>query len=146
MAAETGHMVLGTVHTVDAIRSIDRVADICPSEQGRQLRFQLSNAVETIISQVLLPRIGGGQVAAFGIVSANGAVRDIIRQERTAELPRHMSLGGRDDGMQTLDQSLADLVVKGIVSEHEAMARSSNPHQLNNLLLDAQWPVQAANA
>ena len=60
MAAETGHMVLGTVHTVDAIRSIDRVADICPSEQGRQLRFQLSNAVETIISQVLLPRIGGG--------------------------------------------------------------------------------------
>ena len=146
MAAETGHMVFGTVHTVDAIRSIDRVVDICPAEQRRQLRFQLSNAVEAIISQLLLPRIGGGQVAAFEIVMANGAVRDIIRQERTAELPRHMSFGSRDEGMQTLDQSLADLVVKGIVSKQEAMARSSNPHQLNNLLLDAQWPVPATNA
>ncbi len=137
-AAETGHMVFGTVHTVDAIRAIDRVVDICPPEQRRQLRFQLSNVVEALISQMLLPKIGGGQVAAFEVVIANGAVRDIIRQERTSELPRHMELGGKEEGMQTLDQALAELVVKGIVSRDEAMARCINAYQLNNLILDAQ--------
>jgi len=137
MAAETGHTVFGTVHTVDAIRSIDRVVDICPAEQRRQLRFQLSNAIEAILSQMLLPRIGGGQVAAFEIVIANGAVRDIIREERTAELPRHIDLSSRDEGMQTMDQALAELVRNGVVLRREALARSSNPHQLIRLLRDA---------
>ena len=146
MAAETGHMVFGTVHTIDAIRSIDRVVDICPADQRRQVRFQLSNAIEAIISQLLLPRIGGGLVAAFEIVVANGAVRDIIRQERTAELPRQMEFSSKEEGMQTLDQSLADLVINGIVSREEALSRSSYPHQLNNLLLEAKWPYRTAPA
>jgi twitching motility protein PilT len=138
MAAETGHTVFGTLHTVDAVRSIDRVVDICPADQRRELRVRLSQVLEAILSQALLPRVGGGRVAAFEIMIANGAIRDIIRDERTAELPRNMGLSSKEEGMQTMDQALADLVKKGIVRREDATARTSNLRQLNNLLLDAQ--------
>ena len=138
MAAETGHTVFGTLHTVDAMRSIDRVVDICPADQRRELRLRLSQVLEAILSQALLPRIGGGRVAAFEIMIANGAIRDIIREERTAELPRNMGLSSKEEGMQTMDQALACLVKMGIVRREEATARAANLRQLNTLLLDAQ--------
>jgi twitching motility protein PilT len=139
-AAETGHTVFGTLHTVDAIRSIDRLVDMYPADLRRQLRLRLSQVIEAIISQALLPRIGGGRVAAFEIMVANGAIRDLIREERTAELPRNMECSSKEEGMQTMDQALADLVKTGIVAKEEAIARSSNPVRLLGMLADPQSP------
>jgi twitching motility protein PilT len=137
VAAETGHMVFGTLHTVDAISSVDRIVDICPPALRGDVRLRLSQILEAVISQALLPRIGGGLVAAFEIMVANGAIRDLIRKERTAELPRNMELSSKEEGMQTMDQALAALVRGGCIPRAEALARSRNPRQLNNLILEA---------
>jgi twitching motility protein PilT len=137
-AAETGHAVFGTLHTVDAIRSIDRLVDMYPADLRRQLRLRLSQVIEAIVSQALLPRIAGGRVAAFEIMVANGAIRDLIREERTAELPRNMECSSKEEGMQTMDQALVDLVRNGVVTRDDALARSSNPTRLGSLIADLQ--------
>ena len=136
MAAETGHLVMGTLHTVDAVRSIDRLVDLCPADERKQLRLRLSQVIEAITSQMLLPRIGGGRVAAFEILVANGATRDLIREERTADLPRNMECSSKEEGMQTFNQALTELVKNGIVLREEAMARSNDPIRLRNKLAD----------
>ncbi|GAI95506.1 unnamed protein product, partial [marine sediment metagenome] len=118
-AAETGHLVLGTLHTVDAAQSIDRIIDIFPPGQQRQMRLQLSQVIEAVLSQTLLPRIGGGRVAAFEIMIATSVIKRLIREEKIYEIPTNMELGSRE-GMQTLDQALADLVRSGIVTQEEA--------------------------
>lgn len=128
-AAETGHLVLGTLHTTDASQTVDRIVDVFPHGQQPQIRLQLSQVIEAILSQTLLPRIEGGRVAAFEIMIANSAVRNLIRDGKTFELPSIMQLGAKD-GMQTLDQALADLVRSGIVTQEEAMMKSSNPERL----------------
>ncbi len=133
-AAETGHLVLGTLHTVDAIQSIHRITDMFPHAQQRQVIMQLSQVIEAILSQTLLPRIGGGRIAAFEVMIANSAIRKLIREERVFELPRNMELSTEEEGMHTLDQELADLVRNGIVSREDAMMKSSNPAKLNQLL------------
>jgi len=132
-AAETGHLVLGTLHTVDAAQSIDRIIDIFPPGQQRQMRLQLSQVIEAVLSQTLLPRIGGGRVAAFEIMIATYVVKRLIREEKIYEIPANMELGSRE-GMQTLDQALADLVRSGIVTQEEAVMKTSNPVKLNELL------------
>jgi len=129
MAAETGHLVLGTLHTIDAAQSIDRIIDVFPHGQQRQIRLQLSQVVEAVLSQTLLPRIGGGRVAAFEIMLANSVVRRLIREEKIFEIPSNLEMG-RLEGMQTLDQALADLVRSGVVSQEEAMMKSSSPERL----------------
>lgn len=137
LAAETGHLVLGTLHTVDAVRSIDRIVDMCPADQRKALRLQLSQVLLAVISQTLLPRIGGGRVAAFEIMVANPAIVDLIREERTAELSRNMECSTKEEGMQTMNQALARLVKAGLVSREEAMARSKDAIRLGNMLVDA---------
>jgi len=132
-AAETGHLVLGTLHTIDAPQSIDRIIDIFPPSQQRQMRLQLSQVIEAVLSQTLLSRIGGGRIAAFEIMIATSVVRRLIRDEKIFEIPPNMELGSRE-GMQTLDQALADLVRSGIVPQEEAMMKSSDPGKLNKLL------------
>ena len=132
-AAETGHLVLGTLHTTDASQTVDRIVDVFPPGQQPQIRLQLSQVIEAILSQTLLPRIEGGRVAAFEIMIANSAVRNLIRDGKTFELPSVMQLGAKD-GMQTLDQALADLVRRGIVTQEEAMMKSSNPERLQKAL------------
>lgn len=132
-AAETGHLVLGTLHTTDASQTVDRIVDVFPHGQQPQIRLQLSQVIEAILSQTLLPRIEGGRVAAFEIMIANSAVRNLIRDGKTFELPSVMQLGAKD-GMQTLDQALADLVRRGIVTQEEAMMKSSNPERLQKAL------------
>jgi len=132
-AAETGHLVLGTLHTVDAAQSIDRIIDIFPPGQQRQMRLQLSQVIEAVLSQTLLPRIGGGRVAAFEIMIATSVIKRLIREEKIYEIPTNMELGSRE-GMQTLDQALADLVRSGIVTQEEAVMKTSNPVKLNELL------------
>jgi len=132
-AAETGHLVLATLHTVDAAQSIDRIIDVFPPAQQRQMRLQLSQVIEAVLSQTLLPRIKGGRIAAFEIMLANNVIRRLIRDEKIHEISHNLEVG-RLEGMQTLDQALADLVKSGIVSEEEAMAETSNPVKLHGLL------------
>jgi len=133
-AAETGHLVLGTLHTVDAVQSIHRIIDMFPPIQQRQIRIQLAQVIEAILSQTLLPRIGRGQIAAFEVMIANSAIRNMIREDRVFELPRNMEFSTREEGMHTLDQELADIVKNGIVSREDAMMKTSNLAKLNQLL------------
>jgi twitching motility protein PilT len=132
-AAETGHLVLGTLHTFDAPQSIDRIIDVFPPSQQRQIRLQLSQIIEAVLSQALLSRIGGGRIAAFEIMLANGIIRRLIREEKIYEIPPNLEMG-RLEGMQTLDQALADLVKNNIVAVEDAMMKSSNPARLSHWL------------
>lgn len=133
MAAETGHLVLGTLHTTDAAQTVDRIIDIFPPTQQRQIRLQLSQVLEAILSQALLPRIGGGRVGAFEILLASPAVRNLIREEKTHELNSVMQTSMRD-GMRTLNQSLSELVKNQIVTMEEAIRKSSQPEGLKRLI------------
>jgi twitching motility protein PilT len=132
-AAETGHLVIGTLHTIDASQSIDRIIDIFPYGQQQQIRVQLSQVIEAVISQALLPRIGGGRVPAFEIMLANYTIRKKIRDEKVFEIPITIEVG-RPEGMQTMDQALADLVMSKIVTPEEALMKSSNPAKLRQSL------------
>ncbi|MFO8143863.1 MAG: type IV pilus twitching motility protein PilT [Dehalococcoidales bacterium] len=139
-AAETGHLVLGTLHTTDAPQTVDRIIDIFPHGQQQQIRLQLSQVMEGILSQTLLPRIGGGRVGAFEIMTTTSAVRNLIREQKTFELHSIMQLNAKD-GMQTLDQALANLLKQGIITKDDALMKSSSPERLNRLL---QFPQSRA--
>ncbi len=132
-AAEMGHLVLGTLHTTDAPQTIDRIIDIFPSNQQHQITIQLSQAIGAVLCQTLLPRIGGGRIAAFEIMIANSAVRNLIRDNKIYQLPNVIQLSSKE-GMQTLNQALAYLVKSQIVAEEKAIAKSSDPSELAKLL------------
>jgi len=136
-AAETGHLVLATLHTLDAAQSIDRIIDVFPPAQQRQMRLQLSQVIEAVLSQTLLPRIGGGRVAAFEIMLANSVIRRLIREEKIHEISASLEMG-KLEGMHTLDQSLTEMVKSGIVSKEEAMLKASSPVKLTKLLREDQ--------
>jgi twitching motility protein PilT len=133
-AGETGHLVLGTLHTVDAVQSIHRIMDMLPPSRQRQILMQVSQVLEAILSQTLLPRIGGNRIPAVEVMIANSAIRTLIREDRVFELPRNMEFSPKEEGMHTLDQALADLVRRGLVSWDDAMIKSSDPARLNQLL------------
>lgn len=134
-AAETGHLVLGTLHTVDAVQTVDRIIDAFPPEHQRQIRLQLAQVLEAVLSQSLLPRIEGkGRIGAFEILIATPAVRNMIRTTKTHELPSAIQLGA-NEGMQTLNQALAMLVNSNKVAIEEALRKSSNPEQLKKLIM-----------
>jgi twitching motility protein PilT len=133
-AAETGHLVMGTLHTTDAAQTVDRIIDIFPPGQQSQIRLQLSQVLMAVLSQTLLPKVGGkGRIAAFEIMTANSAVRNLLREGKSYELPNMMQLN-TGEGMQTLDQALAELVGKRIVTREEAVMKSSHPERLQKLL------------
>jgi len=131
-AAETGHLVLGTLHTVDAPQSIDRIIDVFPYGQQQQIRVQLSQVIEAIVSQALLPRIDGGRVAAFEIMLASHTIRKYIRDGKVFEIPVTMEVS-TPEGMQTLDQALTSLVKRKIVTPEDALLKSRNPAKLQKL-------------
>ena len=133
-AAETGHLVLGTLHTVDAVQSVHRIVDMFPPNQQHQIITQVSQVLDAVLSQSLVPRIGGGRVPACEVMIANSTIRKLIREQRVFELPRNMELSTEEEGMQTLNQALAELVRSGAVSQEEAMSKSSNPARLSSLL------------
>jgi twitching motility protein PilT len=133
MAAETGHLVLGTLHTIDAAQTVDRIVDIFPHEQQRQIRMQLAQVLEAVLSQVLLPCTGGGRVAAFEVLIATPAIRKLIREEKIMEIAGNMELSGQE-GMQTMDQALVKLVKKNLVTLENAQAKSSNQVRFNKFL------------
>ena len=132
-AAETGHLVIGTLHTIDAAQSIDRILDIFPPAQQNQIRLQVSQVLEGVLSQVLLPRIGGGRVAAFEIMPATEGIRRIIREGKLGEIPVNLEQGAIE-GKQSMNQALADLVKRKIVVREDALMKSGNPARLKEMI------------
>ena len=126
-AAETGHLVFATLHTTSAVSTVDRIVDVFPPEQQRQIRMQLADCLQAILSQIMLPRLGGPGVAvAQEILVANDGVRALIRDGKTPQIGNMMQTGAKA-GMQTLEDSLNRLVAGGIVSENVARLRANNP-------------------
>ncbi len=143
-AAETGHLVLGTLHTIDAPQSIDRMIDIFPHGQQQQIRIQLSQVIEAVISQALLPRIDGGRVAAFEIMLASHTIRKYIRDEKVFEIPVTMEVS-TPEGMQTLDQALTELVKKNAVTLEDALMKSRDPAKLQRFLQSQAEAITSQN-
>ena len=132
-AAETGHLVMGTLHTNDATQTVDRVIDVFPHGQQTQIRVQLSQVLLGVLSQVLLPCIGGGRVPACEVMIANSAVRNSIREGKTSFLQNAMQLGIKEH-MQTLNQALAKLVVEKKIDVKDAISSSVDREQLMSLI------------
>ncbi|NIR29137.1 MAG: type IV pilus twitching motility protein PilT [Gammaproteobacteria bacterium] len=124
-AAETGHLVFGTLHTSSAAKTIDRVVDVFPAAEKDMIRAMLSESLRTVISQTLLKRIGGGRVAAYEIMIGTPAIRNLIRENKIAQMYSAIQTG-QSQGMQTLDQDLQRLVRGGVVSRQEAQLKAVN--------------------
>jgi twitching motility protein PilT len=124
-AAETGHLVLSTLHSPSAPQSIDRIIDVYPPAQQVQVRGQLADCLLAVITQTLLPRRGGGRVCAAEVLVAVPAARALIRDAKTHQLPTVMQVGQKD-GMQTMDAALVELVHKGFVAPDDAAAQRSH--------------------
>jgi twitching motility protein PilT len=128
-AAETGHLVFGTLHTTGAIKTVDRIIDVFPPDQQQQVRMQLSGAIQGVISQVLVPKKSGGRVAALEIMIAIDAIRASIREGKTAQMLNILQTGSRY-GMQLLDVTLGKLVTGGFVELEDALAKANSPDQV----------------
>jgi len=122
-AAETGHLVFGTLHTTSAAKTIDRIIDVFPSAEKDMIRSMLSESLQAVISQTLMKKIGGGRIAAHEIMVGNSAIRNLIREAKVAQMYSAIQTGRRD-GMQTLDQNLKELVDKGLVSPQIAATKA----------------------
>ncbi len=125
-AAETGHLVLATLHTASAIKTVNRIVDVFPATEKAIVRIQLAESLQAVIAQVLLRKPGGGRVAAREILIASNAVRNLIREDRIAQLYSCMQSGAAL-GMRTLDQSLAELLAAGEVLLEEARGQAREP-------------------
>ena len=133
-AAETGHLVFATLHTRGAAATIDRIIDVFPAEQQAQVRAQLAASLEGVVTQTLLPTADGqGRVAALEILIPDYAVRNLIRQRKLEQIYSVMQTGTAR-GMQTMEQGLCELVLRGTVSTDAAVEASSYPDQLGALL------------
>ena len=133
-AAETGHLVFGTLHTNSAAQTINRIVNVFPAEEQEQIRTQLSMALLAVIAQVLLPKIGGGRVAAQEIMINNPAIANLIRENKIQQIYSQMQLNQGVTGMQTMNQVLAELVRKRLVDAETALAYSTKPEELRKLI------------
>ena len=134
-AAETGHLVFGTLHTQDAPQTIDRIIDVFPTQQQEQIRVMLASTLEGVVTQQLVPTSdGSGRAPCAEVLVCTSAVRNLIRMAKTHQIYSLMQVGG-SFGMQTMDQGLANLVKEGIISEPIAYDRSSNEEDLRNHLI-----------
>jgi twitching motility protein PilT len=127
--AETGHLVLATVHTNDASQAVDRILDAFPTGQVQQARVQLAACLAGVIYQQLLPAVGGGRVAAFEILIATSAVRSLVKEGKTNQIRNVMQTSLRE-GSQTLERSLSELLHSGVVTERDARSRSLYPQEI----------------
>ncbi len=124
-AAETGHLVFGTLHTTSAAKTIDRIVDVFPAEEKAMVRSMLSESLQAVISQTLLKKNGGGRVAAHEIMLGTPGIRNLIREDKVAQMYSAIQTGG-GIGMQTLDQCLQDLVKKGVISRDIAREKAKD--------------------
>jgi twitching motility protein PilT len=140
-AAETGHLVFGTLHTQSAPSTIDRIIDVFSAEQQGQVRMQLANTLQGIVTQTLVPTLDGkGRAPALEILFLDDAIRNLIRQGKIEQVYSYMQTGSRR-GMQTMEQSLADLVQNNLITVNEAVGRSTRPEALMSALERAGIPV-----
>jgi twitching motility protein PilT len=132
--AETGHLVLSTLHTQDAAQTVDRIIDVFPPYQQEQIRVQLAATLKGVVSQILLPRADEkGRVAAREVLIVTSAIAAIIRDGKTHQVYSAIQTGTRE-GMCTMEKSLAELVQQGLISEEEALGKANQPAELRNLL------------
>ena len=124
-AAETGHLVFGTLHTSSAAKTIDRIIDVFPAGEKGMVRSMLSESLRSVIAQTLLKKIGGGRTAAWEIMVGTPAIRNLIREDKVAQMYSAIQTG-QAHGMQTLDQHLQDLLKKGMISRLDAQSRATN--------------------
>jgi twitching motility protein PilT len=124
-AAETGHMVFGTLHTSSAAKTIDRIIDVFPAAEKDMVRSMLSESLRAVICQTLMKKVGGGRIAAHEIMLGIPAIRNLIRENKVAQMYSAIQTGSQY-GMQTLDQNLKALVDKGLVSKQEARSKAAN--------------------
>jgi twitching motility protein PilT len=129
-AAETGHMVFGTLHTSSAAKTVDRIVDVFPAAEKAMVRSMLSESLQAVISQTLLKKTGGGRVAAHEIMLCTPAIRNLIREDKVAQMYSAIQTGGQH-GMVTLDQSLKNLVQQGVISREAAREKAKIPDDFN---------------
>jgi twitching motility protein PilT len=132
-AAETGHLVLGTLHTVSAVQTVDRIIDVFPPYQQPQVRLQLSTLLEGVLCQTLLPRVGGGRILAVEVMIGSPAVGSLIREGKTHQLSTVLQTSAQA-GMQTLDHALKSLYQKKQITLHDAMSKANSPDELKRLI------------
>jgi twitching motility protein PilT len=132
-AAETGHLVFATLHTNDAAQTIDRIVDSFPPHQQNQVRYQLASSLIGILSRRLVPKIGGGIINAVELLVVNSAARNLIRENKIYQIPSIIETSF-EEGMISLNRSLADLVKREIISMDVAMSFSSNPNELKLMI------------
>lgn len=135
-AAETGHLVFGTLHTSSAAQTVDRIIDVFPPHQQSQIRTQLSESLQGVIAQTLVPRIGGGRIAALEIMTTTAAVKNLIREGKTFQLPSIIETNS-NLGMMTLGQALQELVIKGQITPENAVIKGLDPALLSSLRIAA---------
>lgn len=131
--AETGHLVFGTLHTRNAPQTIDRVLDVFPPHQQNQVRVQLSNTLEAVIAQQLVPRVGGGRIACVEVLLATSAVRNMIREGKTYQIYSAIETGAQH-GMQAMDKVLAEHYRSGLISHEDAANRAIDPDNFRRFL------------
>ncbi len=127
-AAETGHLVFGTLHTSSAAKTIDRIVDVFPAAEKDMTRSMLSESLMAVISQTLLKKVGGGRVAAHEIMVGTPAIRNLIREDKIAQMYSAIQTGAQH-GMQTLDQCLKDLLAKGLITRQDAREKAKNKEE-----------------
>ncbi|MFN8220141.1 MAG: ATPase, T2SS/T4P/T4SS family, partial [Fimbriimonadales bacterium] len=130
--AETGHLVFGTLHTRNAPSTIDRIIDVFPSDQQDQIRVLLGNTLEGVVSQQLIPRLGGGRKAALEIMMGTPAIKNLIREGKTHQMYSVIETSSQL-GMQTMDRSLADLIKNGYCSIEECLMRAVDKETMSRL-------------
>ena len=124
-AAETGHLVFGTLHTTSAAKTIDRVIDVFPAAEKTMVRSMLSESLRAVIAQTLMKKVGGGRIAAWEIMIGTPAIRNLIREDKVAQMYSAIQTGNAM-GMTTLDQYLQDILSKGLVTKQDARAKAVN--------------------
>ncbi len=133
--AETGHLCLATLHTNNAVQTINRIIDVFPPHQQTQVRVELSFVLEGIISQQLLPRADRpGRVLAVEVLVPNAAIRNLIREDKVHQIYSQMQIGQSKHGMQTMNQSLFEIYMSGAITLEECLGRSTDPDELRNMI------------
>jgi twitching motility protein PilT len=135
VTAETGHLVFATLHTNSAAQTINRIIDVFPPNQQSQIRAQLSFVLEGVIAQTLIPKADGhGRVPSMEVMIPNAAIRNLIREDKIHQIYSQMQIGQGRSGMQTMNQSLAQLYLRRLISLEEALAHSSEPEELQQII------------
>lgn len=131
--AETGHLVMATLHTSTAAQTIDRIIDVFPGSQQSQIRQQLAATIKVVVSQRLLPKIGGGRVPAFEIMIVNDAIRNLIREQKTFQIDNVMQTSA-EEGMVLIESALLNLIGQGVITRETAFAAAFRPKELSRMM------------